>query len=73
LNFTPVVREGYRVGVPAAGFWKECLNSDAACYWGSNVGNSGGVHAEFAAMHGQPYSLPLNLPPMAAMFFKGRG
>jgi 1,4-alpha-glucan branching enzyme len=73
LNFTPVVREGYRIGVPAAGFWKEALNSDAACYWGSNVGNNGGQHAEFVSMHGQPYSLNLNLAPMAAMFFKGRG
>jgi 1,4-alpha-glucan branching enzyme len=72
LNFTPVVREGYRIGVPAAGFWKESLNSDAACYWGSNVGNNGGVHAEFVPMHGQPYSLSLILPPLAAMFFKGR-
>ncbi|HEY3790010.1 MAG TPA: alpha amylase C-terminal domain-containing protein, partial [Urbifossiella sp.] len=47
-------------------------NSDAACYYGSNIGNSGGVHAEFVPMHGQPYSLQLNLPPMSASFFKGR-
>jgi 1,4-alpha-glucan branching enzyme len=41
-------------------------------YWGSNMGNSGGVHAEFSAMHGQPYSVHLTLPPLAAVWFKGR-
>jgi len=73
LNFTPIVRDGYRVGVPAAGFWKESLNSDAAVYGGSNVGNNGGAFAESAAMHGQPYSLRLNLPPLGVLFLKGRG
>jgi 1,4-alpha-glucan branching enzyme len=73
LNFTPVVRPGYRIGVPSAGFWKEMLNSDARIYWGSNVGNSGGVFAEAIPMHGQPFSIDLTLPPLAAMFFKGRG
>ncbi len=73
LNFTPVVREGYRVGVPAPGFWKESLNSDAGVYGGTNVGNNGGVFAESAAMHGQPFSVLLNLPPLGSLFFKGRG
>ncbi|MFO0796405.1 MAG: 1,4-alpha-glucan branching protein GlgB [Gemmataceae bacterium] len=73
LNFTPVPRPGYRVGVPSAGFWKEILNSDAGLYWGSNLGNSGGVFAEPAAMHGQPFSVTITLPPLAAVFFKGRG
>ncbi|MBY0512449.1 MAG: 1,4-alpha-glucan branching protein GlgB [Gemmataceae bacterium] len=72
LNFTPVVRDNYRIGAPGAGFWKEALNSDAGCYWGSNVGNNGGVYAEFDPMHGQPYSLPLRLPPLGALFFKGK-
>jgi 1,4-alpha-glucan branching enzyme len=73
LNFTPVVRSGYRVGVPSAGYWKEMLNSDAGVYWGSNVGNKGGVFAEAIAMHNQPFSVGLNLPPLGALFFKGRG
>lgn len=73
LNFTPVVRQGYRVGVPSAGFWKEILNSDAGHYWGSNVGNSGGVFAEPVPMHGQAFSVTLTLPPLAAVFLKGRG
>jgi 1,4-alpha-glucan branching enzyme len=73
LNFTPVVRHGYRVGVPAGGYWQEVLNSDAGCYWGSNVGNAGGVFAEAVPMHGQPASVALNLPPLGALFLKGRG
>jgi 1,4-alpha-glucan branching enzyme len=70
-NFTPVPRDRYRVGVPFPGYWKELLNSDAACYGGSNVGNNGGVHAEFLPFHGRPYSVFLKLPPLGAMFFKG--
>jgi 1,4-alpha-glucan branching enzyme len=73
LNFTPVVRDNYRLGVPSGGFWKECLNSDAELYWGSNVGNNGGAYAEFVPMHGQPFSVSLTLPPMGALFLKGRG
>ena len=73
LNFTPVPRPGYRIGVPAPGYWKEMLNSDAAVYWGSNVGNNGGVYAEYLPMHGQPFAVQLNLPPLGALFLKGRG
>jgi 1,4-alpha-glucan branching enzyme len=72
-NLTPVVRHDYRVGVPAPGFWKELLNSDSGLYWGSNVGNNGGVYAEFVPFHNQPYSVLLTLPPLGAVFLKGRG
>jgi len=44
-NFTPVPRFNYRVGVTRGGYWREALNSDAEIYWGSNLGNSGGVEA----------------------------
>ena len=73
LNFTPVVRDAYRVGVPCPGHWQEVLNTDAAGYWGSNVGNNGGVFAEYVPCHGQPYSVLLRLPPLGGVFFKGRG
>jgi 1,4-alpha-glucan branching enzyme len=72
MNFTPVPRPGYRVGVPGAGFWTEVLNTDAGVYGGSNVGNAGGVYAEFVPFHGQRYSVVLNLPPLGAVFFKGK-
>jgi len=69
-NFTPVVRQNYRVGVPEAGFYRELLNTDAAIYGGSNVGNSGGVEAEPVPWMGHPHSLSLHLPPLGAVFFK---
>jgi 1,4-alpha-glucan branching enzyme len=70
LNFTPVVRDHYRVGVPAEGFYREILNTDSTYYAGSNVGNAGGVQAEAIAWNGRPYSLNLRLPPLAAVAFK---
>ncbi len=69
-NFTPVPRHGYRIGVPAPGWYRELLNSDAAIYGGSNVGNWGGVQAEPTPWHGLPYSLSLTLPPLAVLFLK---
>jgi 1,4-alpha-glucan branching enzyme len=72
FNFTPVPRESYRIGVPGPGFWQEILNTDAGVYGGANIGNNGGVYAEFMPFHNQKYSVLLNLPPLAAVFFKGR-
>ena len=68
-NFTPVPREGYRIGVPEAGFYREAFNSDAASYGGSNVGNMGGMQADGLESHGQAHSLSLTLPPLATMIF----
>ena len=70
-NFTSVPRLNYRIGVPHGGFWKEILNSDAADYWGSGLGNMGGVNAEEFSSHGRPYSLNVTLPPLSIVFFKG--
>jgi 1,4-alpha-glucan branching enzyme len=70
FNFTPVPRYGYRVGV-RRGVWQEVLNSDAAEYGGSGVGNWGQVEAIPIPSHGQLYSLPLTLPPLGAVFFRG--
>ena len=63
-NFTPVVREGYRVGVPLAGGWREILNSDAPAYGGSGVGNLGRVEAGEKPWHGRSHSVSLRLPPL---------
>jgi 1,4-alpha-glucan branching enzyme len=68
-NFTPVVREGYRVGVPLAGAWREALNSDALTYGGSGVGNLGRVVAEATPWHGRAQSVALTLPPLAMVMF----
>ncbi len=69
-NFTPIPRNGYRVGVPEGGHWQELLNSDASCYGGSGVGNFGGFHADHWSWHGRDHSLNLNLPPLGVVAFK---
>ncbi|MCK6461717.1 MAG: 1,4-alpha-glucan branching protein GlgB [Planctomycetes bacterium] len=69
FNFTPVVRSGYRVGTPRPGRHEEILNTDALCYGGSGVGNKGGLDASDEPAHGQPRSLVLTLPPLAAVAF----
>ena len=71
LNFTPVPRMGYRVGVPGPGFWTEILNTDAGHYGGSNIGNAGGVYAEFVADAQPAVLLTLNLPPLGGCSSKG--
>jgi len=70
LNWTPIVRHGYRIGVPEPGFYEELLNSDASAYAGSNVGNEGGRHAEDVPAHGHAQSLSLTLPPLSAVILK---
>ena len=66
LNFTPVVRHAYRLGVPRPGWYRELLNSDSAYYGGSNVGN-GGAHAQAIPWMSRPWSITLDLPPLAAL------
>ncbi len=72
-NFTPVVRRGYRVGVPRPGYYAELVNTDSRLYGGSDVGNGGGVLAEPIPWHGQPYSLQLTLPPLGALWLRPTG
>jgi len=69
-NLTPVVRHGYRIGLPSAGPWEEVLNTDSAHYGGSNVGNLGVIHAEPSSWHGQPASTHLTLPPLATLILR---
>ncbi len=69
-NFTPIVREDYRVGVPHKGFWQELLNSDATEYGGSGVGNYGGVWSDDWSKHGRDQSISLRLPPLSLIVLK---
>ena len=69
-NFTPIVRQDYRIGVPSAGVWAEILNTDSTHYGGSNVGNTGRVKAAADALHGQPASLCLTLPPLSTVLLQ---
>ena len=70
LNWTPLVRQSYRVGVPEPGYYRELLNSDASTYGGSNVGNEGGRASEPVPAHGHQHSLVLTIPPLGVLFLK---
>jgi 1,4-alpha-glucan branching enzyme len=70
FNFTPVPRYRYRIGVPASGYYSELLNSDAAIYGGSNVGNAGGLLSEPIPAHGYQQSVSLMVPPLACLLLK---
>ena len=70
VNFTPVPRREYRLGVPAAGDYVELLNSDADVYGGSNIGNQGRVSAGKKPSHGYEWSLSLTVPPLGFLLLK---
>lgn len=67
LNFTPVPRPDYRLGVPGPGTYRERLNSDSVYYGGSNLGNRGAIEAEPIPSHGRPWSVGIVLPPLGAL------
>ena len=67
VNATPLVRHGYRLGVPGGGFYREIINTDAETYGGSNVGNMGGFEAEDFPWQGRTHSLMISLPPLATV------
>ena len=67
-NLAPVVRPDYRVGLPGPGRWREVLNTDAACFAGSNVGNGGSVEAVAVECHGEAWSVELTLPPLGVLW-----
>ena len=69
LNFTPVVRTQYRLGVPEAGLYRVLLNSDSSFYGGSNTGEAALV-AEPTPWMGHPCSIVLTLPPLAGVILK---
>lgn len=69
-NYTPVAREGYRVGVPRLGFWRELINTNSQYYGGSGLGNEGGRMAQEVPSDGMPYSVVITLPPTSTTVFK---
>jgi 1,4-alpha-glucan branching enzyme len=70
VNFTPVPRRGYRLGVPVRSTYAELLNSDADVYGGGNVGNQGAVDVVDQPSHGHAYSLSLTVPPLGFVLLK---
>ena len=70
VNFTPVLRQAYRIGVPEAGRYLELLNTDADAYGGGNFGNGGAISTDPFPSHGWMQSISLVLPPLSALFLK---
>ncbi|MGA3489202.1 1,4-alpha-glucan branching protein GlgB [Micromonosporaceae bacterium DT55] len=68
--FSATPQEGYRIGLPAGGTWREVLNTDSAHYGGSGVGNLGAVHAEDVPWHGLPASAALRIPPLGVLWLR---
>lgn len=70
LNFTPVPRYHYRIGVPAADSYREILNTDSEYYGGSNCGNAGTIGVQAQPWMGFSHSVELTLPPLGALFLQ---
>ena len=70
FNFTPAPRDGYRIGVPGPELLQVVLNTDAAVFGGSDAGNVGLLKPEPTPWQGQPYSVALPLPPLAALYLR---
>ncbi|MBI2314268.1 MAG: 1,4-alpha-glucan branching protein GlgB [Betaproteobacteria bacterium] len=69
LNFTPVPRHGYLIGVPDSGAYREIFNSDSQYYGGGDVGNGGILPTNGKPWMGLPDSLTITLPPLAGVIF----
>jgi 1,4-alpha-glucan branching enzyme len=70
VNFTPVPRQNYRIGVPKAGAYQEILNSDAHHYGGSGISNMNPLVADEQSWMNRPYSLAVTLPPLGGIVLK---
>jgi 1,4-alpha-glucan branching enzyme len=70
-NLSPMIRKGFRVGLPRSASFTEVLNSDSEAYGGTNVGNMGAVEAEARPWHGLEHSATLTLPPLGVLWLYG--
>jgi 1,4-alpha-glucan branching enzyme len=68
VNLSPVVRQGYRLGLPQAGQYREVVNTDAAIYGGSNQGNAGLIESRSEPWGYYPASATLTLPPLGVLY-----
>ena len=72
-NFSALPHLKYQIGLPRAGRWREVLNTDAALYGGSGVGNLGGIEAVPEPYHGRPASAIITVPPMGVLWLTPEG
>ena len=69
-NFAALPHNGFRIGLPSAGRWEEIVNTDAASYTGSGVGNLGSVEAVAGECSGQPAYADIVVPPLATIWLR---
>lgn len=69
-NFTQIVREKYRIGIPTKGKLKEIFNTDSENYGGSGVSNPQKIKIEASPYDGKDFSTELILPPLSVVGFK---
>ena len=69
-NFSPIHRDGYRVGVPIAGRWRCVFNSDETRFGGTGAGDTGELRSEPTEQHGQKQSITVDLPPMSGVVYR---
>jgi len=72
LNFTPVVRENYKIGVPFKTKWKELFNTDAIEFYGGGINNKGDIVPNLHGYNNQEFSITVDLPPLAVVIFKSK-
>jgi 1,4-alpha-glucan branching enzyme len=72
INFAGAPHHDFQLGLPMPGVWEEILNSDAAEFGGSGVGNFGEIHADGPGSHGQPVSATIQVPPLGAVWFRSK-
>jgi 1,4-alpha-glucan branching enzyme len=72
-NFSPIIREGHRMGLPRAGEYRQLLNTDDQKYCGGGFGVVESITAEAVPSHGLEYSALITLPPLATMWFEAPG
>ena len=73
VNFSPVVLEGYRFGVPPKARYEEVFNTDDAQWGGSGVTNPEPIETELIPSHQQAQSIALRIPPLGAVILQGKG
>ncbi|GGE73543.1 1,4-alpha-glucan branching enzyme GlgB [Streptosporangium jomthongense] len=73
VNFTPIPRHHYRIGVPSGGVWREIFNSDSEYYGGSNLGNPYPIQASGQPWMNRDWSIELTLPPLGAIILNETG
>ena len=73
INFAGTAHEGYRLGLPSGGAWREALNTDSEAYGGWGVGNLGRIEALEQPLYAQSHSASVRVPQLGVLVFIPEG